>query len=159
MVRRVEDKIDFDTSCNKDGLYYPSEITSLVRDVENRLQIKKYDKEKLEKILDEMTDSKINTASEMFFFLNSCSEEIRPWQSFYTDLFQNKSPSKIILTLNRILKRETNEETEDFRNIARILLMKMASKISLKYEEILNLMLMNFDDTEKNKKIREIEGM
>ena len=81
------------------------------------------------------TDSRLRTAAEMFLYLTSCSVDFKPWFRFYTDLFQNKSPSQILLTLNRILKVGKTLKKLRFRNIADELFARTQSFILLQYND------------------------
>ena len=69
------------TDCSQ-GLY--SNVESQVNALDEHLQFNSSDK-----IMDNMTDSQLRLAGEMFLFLNSCSGLLKPWFSFYADLFQS----------------------------------------------------------------------
>ena len=42
-----------------------------------------------EDIINNISDSSLKTAAEMFLFLNSCPKDFKSWFLFYEDLFQN----------------------------------------------------------------------
>ena len=91
-----------------------------------------------DKIMDNMTDSQLRLAGKMFTYLNSCSGLLKPWFSFYADLFHKQSLDVIILTLNRILKNE-NVPNKNLKDIAKTLFKRISSIFSLKYKEIQNI--------------------
>ena len=57
-----------------------------------------------ELIFENMTFWDLQTAAEMFLFLNSCPKDFKSWFLFYEDLFQNDPLEVMVLKLNRILK-------------------------------------------------------
>ena len=118
------------TDCSQ-GLY--SNVESQVNALDEHLQFNSSDK-----IMDNMTDSQLRLAGEMFLYLNSCSWLLKPWFSFYADLFQKQSLDVIILTLNRILKNE-NVLNKNLKDIAKTLFRRINSIFSLKYKEIQNI--------------------
>ena len=118
------------TDCSH-GLY--SNVESQVNALDEHLQWNSSDK-----IMDKMTDSKLRLAGEMFIYLNSCSGLLKPWFSFYADLFQKQSLDVIILTLNRILKNK-NVLNKKLKDIAKTLFQRMSSIFSLKYKDIQNI--------------------
>ena len=61
-------------------------------------------------IFENITTSNLEIAGEIYialiFSLNKYSDHFsNTWCMFYKDLFENNSPSQIILTLNRMMKR------------------------------------------------------
>ena len=80
-----------------------------------------------------MSRDTLEAAAEMFLFLNSCSEYLETWLSFYTDLFMTKSADQIVLALNRIMKHDN--KNRDGR-IAKELFKKVTKLMNLKYEKI-----------------------
>ena len=72
----------------------------------------------------------------MFIYLNFCPDSLNPWFLFYKELFENKSPNVIALTLNRILKGNISDETDDLKKIAKTLLNKLTGLLSLQYQYI-----------------------
>ena len=118
------------TDCSH-GLY--SNVESQVNALEEQLQFNSSDK-----IMDNMTDSQLWLAGKMFTYLNSCSGLLKPWFSFYADLFHKQSLDVIILTLNRILKNE-NVPNKNLKDIAKTLFKRISSIFSLKYKEIQNI--------------------
>ena len=80
-----------------------------------------------------MSRDTLETAAKMFLFLNSCSEFLETWLSFYTDLFMTKAPDQIVLALNRIMKHENKNRDG---KIALELFKKVTKLMNLKYEKI-----------------------
>ena len=117
--------------CPYRGLY--SDVVSQVLAVEKQLQINSS-----ALIQENMTASKLEVAGKMFIYLNSCSVLLKPWFSFYAELFQKQSLDVIILTLNRILKKE-NVPNKNLQDIAKTLFKRVSSIFSLKYQEIQNI--------------------
>ena len=105
-------------------------------------------------IFNNMTEETLQKAAEMFIFLTSCSETIRSWFYFYENLFTQKTPTQIIVDLNRVLKGEDTPENMDMKTIARKLFLKLDKILSLKYTGIKSmtqgmdsLMLKNLEGT------------
>ena len=95
-----------------------------------------------------LTEKDIIPSAEMFIYLNSCPESVKSWVLFYNDLFKNKPPNKIILTLNRILKGKKNS----MQAIATKLFTKLEEQFGLHFRKIQNQIngfhsSMNFRDT------------
>ena len=156
MVGRAKSKINVNTPCGDNGIYPEKIQTSSVHEVEIRLQLSKKDKDKLDEALyDVMTYSKLKTASEMFFYLLSCSETMKPWIFFYTDLFQNQSPQKIVLTLNRIMKGKITHQNKNLKDIAEKIFKEVTSTMSLKYTEYTQI---DMDDDDENATISKHTG-
>ena len=119
----------FDKGCD-DGLY--SETKSQVRKVEDLLNL-----EPSHYPIDNIPEETLDKAARMFIYLNPCLDSIKHWITFYKDLFQNKPPDYILLTLNRILK--TINAQDDLADITKLIFTKTASIFSLKYKEIRNM--------------------
>ena len=66
----------------------------------------------------------LNSAAELFIYLNTCSNDLKPWFNFYKDLFSQQPPGFILLTLNRMLKNTTSSQNKDLRAIVIKLLHK-----------------------------------
>ena len=67
-----------------------------------------------------MTTKDLQIAAEMFLYLNSCPEILKPWIVFYKDLFGNQPANVIVLTLNRMLKADNSSKNEEFKNITKV---------------------------------------
>ena len=117
--------------CPYRNLY--SEVVSQVNAVEQILQINSTDI-----IYENITTSVLKDAGEMFIYLNSCSDLLKPWFLFYTDLFQNQTIDVVILTLNRIMKNKGKKENQ-LMIIAEEIFEKTSSLLKLKYQEIENV--------------------
>ena len=100
VVKNIRSKY-LTVDCPYRGLY--SDVVSQVLAVEKQLQLNSS-----ALIHENMTASKLEAAGKMFMYLNSCSDILKPWFLFYTELLQNKSLAEVILTLNRISKRDKN---------------------------------------------------
>ena len=85
-----------------------------------------------------MTDSDLKIITEKFIYLNTCPGIFKPWILFYMDLFQNQSPQKIILILNRILKRPHENYNFKWKKIAKQLFEKVTTIFPLNYKDIHN---------------------
>ena len=85
-------------------------------EVEKKLKIKSSEQKKA------LTNEELQTAGEMFLYLNMCPDTMKPWLVFYKDLFQSHSPDQIILTLNRLMKGTKTQTKEFFENMAHIFL-------------------------------------
>ena len=75
----------------------------------------------------------LKIAADLFFYLNSCSNDLEPWILFYRELFLYKSPNQIILTLNRILKVRESPENQDLKIVAQKLFKRISIMFSLQY--------------------------
>ena len=137
MAQRASQKQiqNFDTSCGSDGFYPSSTQTYLVNEVEKLLNISKKDKHRINDRLNEMTRPILNFASDLFFNLMVCSDSLKPWFLFYTDLFQNQSPQKIVLTLNRILKGNKTHWNKKLKDIAQKNFEEVSSSLSRRYND------------------------
>ena len=113
------------------GLYSENILMSQLETVHKKLNMNA-----TEDIFDNITDTTLKSAAEMFLFLNSCPDDFRYWFLLYSDLFENKSPEVIVLTLNRILKGERNTENRRLKDIAKHLLTRVTTLLSLKFETI-----------------------
>ena len=88
--------------------FYPQDlIQTQINEVEKRLQVNASSEPR-----EDMTDSLLEIAADMFLLLNSCPKPLKTWFLFYADLFGNKSLDMIVLKLNRILKGKTTSQNE-----------------------------------------------
>ena len=129
LIKNISINTEFEEGCDF-GFY--SNMTAQVEAVERSLNT--YPSED---ILGDISDETLKKAAKIFIYLNPCVDLMRPWISFYKDLFQNKSPDIILLTLNRILK--TKNSKDDLHEITKKIFRKTASIFSLKYKEIRNM--------------------
>ena len=74
---------------------------------------------KNDKIFDNVTVEDLHIAGEIFIYFNTCPQSWRKWLKFYDDLFQTKSPSQILLTLNRLMKSDTisTPDSKDLKTV------------------------------------------
>ena len=140
-VRKVKVETSLDIECGQDGLYLgkTSDDDYSEDPRESQVQALEYElgiESSWEKF-ENMTDEDLQTAAEMFMFLNACpandatdmKQSVNAWSQFYNDLFQTQSAKNIILTLNRLIK---NKEA---RVTAEKLFKRMTSLFELKYPE------------------------
>ena len=130
ILKEIKYTISVDKVC-KNYLYENPEIQSIVTTFEETLNVKSS-----EIILGNMTDTTLKTAAEMFLYVNSCTYLLTPWLSFCKNLFENESPSTILLSLNRMLKVGDTRENRDLKTIVKKLFQKSNSLFSLKYGEV-----------------------
>ena len=90
-------------------------------------------------IFENMTKKTLETAAKMYFYLNSCSDEIKSWLIFYNDLFKNHQADQIVLSLNRILKSGHTSRNNKFKSIAEKLFNKTTDLFTLKHQSIKNI--------------------
>ena len=114
-------------------------MLSQVKAVEQMLQM-----ESSEHINDSLTNEDLKTAAEMFLYLNICpdlnSPSFKTWLPFYKDLFLTQSAAKIVLTINRTLKKNIIGDDMIYDNNKNIFT-KITNLLELKYEEIQRLLL------------------
>ena len=154
VIQNVKFGLSIDNTCYDNGFYHSSIQESNVKAVEQKIPIRKDERIHY----DDMTDTMLNNAASMFLYLNSCSDLYTPWFVFYKDLFQNKSPSQIVLTLNRILKSKSTLQTEKFRGIAKNLFEAITNVYSLKYNDIQNITSMRNNDRNNRSTLNIMNG-
>ena len=89
--------------------------------------------------IDDISDSTLKLAADMFLYLNGCLKPLKSWVLFYQHLFE-APPDVIVLKLNRILKGENLSPTNNnLKTIASKLFRKVTSLFPLKYKEIQNV--------------------
>lgn len=130
ILQKIKTKIAFDTYC-KEGLYSEAQMSLNIDAIEEELNISS---SKI--IFPNWTNAELKSVADMFLYLNSCSDQLKPWFLFYTDLFTKKSAEEIILTLNRILKGNESPKNKDFKNIGMKLFERSYDLFSLKHKEI-----------------------
>ena len=98
-----------------------------------------------------MTSKDLKVAAKMFIYLNACpgllissmpvspmENWFRVWHSFYIDLLKDKPLDRIILTLNRMMKKSTKGSYDFLMN--QKLFARMATLLKFKYNEIQSLL-------------------
>ena len=55
--------------------------------------------------LPNMSNVELKKAADPFTYLTFCPGKLNQWLLFYKDLLETRSPSQILLTLNRIMKK------------------------------------------------------
>ena len=109
-------------------------ILSQVEAVELELKI-----ESSEQINETLTKEELQTAGEMFLYLNTCPIQDNDtwtlnWKVFYDHLFLTQPADQIILTLNRMTKGETPQD-KDATVRAEKLLKRISSLMSLSFKK------------------------
>ena len=133
-VKKIRSEIMFLRVCDSSHskvLFTDTDIQLNMRAFEEEIQINS-----TRVISENMTDNQLKEAAQMFIYLNFCPDSLNPWFLFYKELFENKSPNVIALTLNRILKGNISDETDDLKKIAKTLLNKLTGLLSLQYQYI-----------------------
>ena len=133
IVKGLKSNFSLNKICSQG--FYEEDMELNIRTLEQALQLKSS-----EVIWKNMTHADLDTAANIFLYLNSCSDLVKKWIIFYSEVFLHMSPSQIVLTLNRILKGDSNTpQSLEFRNIAHKLFEEAATSLKLKYKEIKNL--------------------
>ena len=123
--------------CTK-GILEDSHIEKQVEKIESKVYVTPPDSP--ESILENMDNTTLKHAADMFIYLNSCPQSIKSWILLYKDLMSNNVEKDVlVLTLNRILKAESIKENDEFKEIAKNILEKVQIDLSLQYKEILNI--------------------
>ena len=63
-----------------------------------------------------MSNQNLKLAADKFIYLTFCPGTLNQWLVFYKDLFETKSLSQILMTLNRIIKMTKENQMSDFLN-------------------------------------------
>ena len=117
-------------------LYDDDVILSQLMKVEKALNI-----ESSSSIIYNIPKKYLDTSGEIFLYLNSCpfttisKRWYKSWFIFYNDLFKTQQPDKIILTLNRLMKSNTEKNTH-VKLMASKLMEKATILMELKNEEL-----------------------
>ena len=117
-------------------LYDDDVILSQVMKVEKALNI-----ESSSSIIYNIPKKYLDTSGEIFLYLNSCpfttisKRWYKSWFIFYSDLFKTQQPDKIIFTLNRLMKSNT-EKNSHVKLMASKLMKKATILMELKNEEL-----------------------
>ena len=122
--------------CTK-GILEDSHIEKQVNKIESKVYVTPPDAP--ESILENMDNTTLKHAADMFIYLNSCPQSIKSWILLYKDLIMWKTRDVLVLTLNRILKAESIGQNDEFKEIAKSILEKVQIDLSLQYKEILNI--------------------
>ena len=147
VVKAIKSQATLDLDCDSDDQFIDKVKLSQVEAVEQLLQI-----ESSEQINETLTNEELQTAAEMFIYLNSCPTKwSKSWSSFYKDLFLSLPADQIILTLNRMMKTKRSEE-DKLR--AKKLMRRTSNLLSLNFERIQSLL----PDTYRNASVKVLEG-
>ena len=122
--------------CTK-GILEDLHIEKQVNKIESKVYVTPPDSP--ESILENMDNTTLKHAADMFIYLNSCPQSIKSWILLYKDLILWKTRDVLVLTLNRILKAESIGQNDEFKEIAKSILEKVQIDLSLQYKEILNI--------------------
>ena len=134
-MKNLKSELSLDLECrlSPDLLLYDDKM-SQVNLLEDQLGI-----ESTEVRFENIGRENLKTAAQIYIYLNTCPDSLKPWFLFYHDLFHDQEPNQIILTLNRMMKSRRTSENENFLNIAKTVFKKASTLLSLKYEEIQSL--------------------
>ena len=139
IAKEVKLEASLDLGCKTFGLYEDHEKRFQVEAFEKRTNVKSS-----EQAFTNITKEDITTGVELFLYINSCPATLKPWFVFYKELFQTQSPDQIMLTLNRMMKDESNIF---FKSMAQRLFKKTSTTFSLHYEEIKSMFHGGSQDT------------
>ena len=142
-VRKIRAETSLNKECDGDlsqgYIFQEEDVNIQVTLVEQYLQIKASEHQ-----LENLLESNLTKAAEMFIYLNLCPntdemrESFNTWSAFYSDLFQ-QSPDKILLTLNRLMK--TLDKDDKVRNEK--VFKKTSNLLSLNQGELHSMSLSN----------------
>ena len=134
-MKNLKSELSLDLECrlSPDLLLYDDKM-SQVNLLEDQLGI-----ESTEVRFENIGRENLKTAAQIYIYLNTCPDSLKPWFLFYHDLFHDQEPNQIILTLNRMMKSRRTSENENFLNIAKTVFKEASTLLSLKYEEIQSL--------------------
>ena len=147
VVKDIRSKTMFLRVCNSmqsKVLFTETDIQLNMRAFEEKIQINSTD------VSENMTDNQLKEAAQMFIYLNFCPDSLNPWFLFYKELFKNKSTNVIALTLNRILKGNISDETDNLKKIAKTLLNELTSLLSLQYQYIGDMSKLRKEETARD---------
>ena len=102
-----------------------------------------------------ITDETLTTAARLYLFLNSCSKEYHYWIPFFEELlFSNVTSDVVILTLNRLTKKENVPNI--IKTVAKSLLKTtLKQDWSLEFEKIEMIANPKFQNSNKsNERLR-----
>ena len=118
VVKKIKLEISLDKKCGEDGLYSTMRADKYnfpypVKTLEQHMKI-----ESSEQRLHNITKRQLETAANILIYLHTCPGRLgldsdkgvekwfKTWYLFYQDLFKTKSPTQIILTLNRMAQKD-----------------------------------------------------
>ena len=145
-VQKIKLQKSFDIPCGGvdfKALYADSLIKSFVEDVEQLLKLTPS-----ETVLENVKH--LESAADMFLYLNTCPAEMRPWFEFYKNLFLTQSVDNILLTLNRMTKGNKTPRNDFFKSLAQKLFKRAATLFPIHYGTIQNWLQLHLK--EKNTK-------
>ena len=114
------------------------DVLKQVTEVQNELKFVSTDI-----IFENISETSLKAAAQLFIYLHpsfsNCpfiefNKWFGIWSPFYIDLFKRQSPSKILLTLNRVIK--TTSVSLQSKAAAKDYFTRTAASLSLKYEDI-----------------------
>ena len=133
-VKAIKHKSSLEKSCiSRTVLLTSDNQMTQVKAVEQELQLESSDQ-----VVETMTKEELQFAAEMFIYLTMCPETIVHWFTYYNDLFLTKSVDQIILSLNRIMKTKSTQNTD--AKGAENLLKRISNSMLLQFERIQNLL-------------------
>ena len=123
-------------SCSGDFLYDNSEPGLLER-LERKLKVNSSNLR-----FENITAADLKTAAEMFVYLFMCPGDVEAlkwfnaWTNFNNFLYKTQSPAQIIMSLNRLMKRNVKQEMEGNNTGVKQLFIKTLNTLSLQYKTI-----------------------
>ena len=145
-MTKLKYETPLDMSCDNNNILSSDGRLSLVSAMEQMLEIDPL------KQIEALTNEELQTAAEMFIYLNSCPTKwSKSWSSFYKDLFLTQPTNQIILTLNRMMKTKSSE---DDKLRAEKLMKRTSNLLSLNFERIQSLL----PETCRNGSVKVPEG-
>ena len=137
IMKKIKTETSIYQACTKEGLYEYDNILNQMVEVGIRLKmVMSVDR------LENMEPDELKKAAEMFLYINACPDPFfeqntfMAFLKFYPDLFANKSPDLILLTLNRIKKTSNSQYAKDLNIINEKIFKKAADLFRQKYEEL-----------------------
>ena len=130
-MKNLKSELSLDLECrlSPDLLLYDDKM-SQVNLLEDQLGI-----ESTEVRFENIGRENLKTAAEIYIYLNTCPDSLKPWFLFYHDLFHDQEPNQIILTLNRMMK-STAPENKGNKLLVKKLFQRMGKILPLKHVEI-----------------------
>ena len=139
-MRRTKLETSLDIQCDFSGLYTDGGRLDQLQAVAEQLKPKIPDVESYIYTYDvkftNLTFENLKNTVEIYLYLNTCSEPLKHWYIFYKNLFETQSTDQIILTLNRMMKVPGSQQNDFSRSLAQRLLQRVASSMTLKFEEV-----------------------
>ena len=166
IVKKMKVGVSLDNVCDSDGLIYNDPYVNSFH-VDMTLLDQYLHVKSTEQRFANISQEKLETAAEMLLYLLTCPGNIKEdsisygtdygsepwfktWYLFYHDLFKTKNRKQILLTLNRLSRKD------DSQKMNQKLLKRTANLLTLNYEEIHKFIRMKKNNFMK---ILNVEGL